>query len=68
MKNNLAKLRNKKRLTQAKLAEILGTNQKNISAWENGRRTPKYAMMQKIEDFFGEPKEKIFFDVFIYSK
>jgi len=25
-------------------------------------------MMQKIEDFFGEPKEKIFFDAFTYSK
>ena len=68
MKNNLAKLRNKRSLTQAKLAEILGANQKTVSSWENGRRTPKYAMMQKIEDFFGEPKEKIFFDAFTYSK
>lgn len=68
MKNDLAKLRNRKSLTQAKLAEILGTNQKNISAWERGERTPKYAMMQKIEDFLDEPKEKIFFDVFSYSK
>lgn len=68
MKNSLADLRKKKDLTQSELASVLSTNQKNVSAWERGDRTPKPAMMQKIEDFFQEPKEKIFFDAFSYSK
>lgn len=66
--NELASLRKTKELTQFQLAKSLGTNQKNISAWEKGTRTPRPAMMQKIEDFFGVPKEKIFFEAFDYSK
>lgn len=63
----LKELRKHNNLTQNELAEILGTNQKVISSWECGRATPKYPMMQKIEDLFKVSKEKIFFEVFNYS-
>lgn len=68
MANKLARLRNKKGLTQNELAVLLGTNQKNITAWESGKRTPRTKMMQKIEDYFKMPKEQIFLDAFDYSK
>ena len=68
MNNILADLRNKQKLTQVELANILNTNQKNVSAWERGERTPKPAMMQKIQDYFEVPKEQIFFGAFSYSK
>lgn len=68
MDNTLADLRKKKHMTQLQLATMLKTNQKNVSAWERGERQPKPAMMQKIEDFFGVDKERIFFAAFSYSK
>ncbi|GKT03424.1 helix-turn-helix transcriptional regulator [Furfurilactobacillus entadae] len=68
MSNMLSKLRTDKGLTQMQLAFALGTNQKNVTAWESGKRTPRPRMMQKIEDYFDIPKEKIFFDAFDYSK
>lgn len=54
-------------MTQEQLAKALGTSQKAISSWEVGTATPKPPMMQKIEDYFGVPKEDIFFTAFNYS-
>lgn len=68
MATKLKVLRAEHNLTQEDLAKILGSNQKTISSWETGNVTPRPAMMQKIEDYFGVPKEKIFFTAFHYSK
>ena len=67
MTTRLKVLRAEHDLTQAELAEALGTTQKVISAWETGRANPRPAMMQKVEDFFQVPKEEIFFTAFNYS-
>ena len=68
MKTKLKVLRAEHMLSQEDLAKILGSNQKSVSAWERGVSTPRPPMMQKIEDFFGIPKEKIFFTAFNYQK
>ena len=67
MTTRLKVLRAEHDLTQAELAEALGTTQKVISARETGRVNPRPAMMQKVEDFFQVPKEEIFFTAFNYS-
>lgn len=68
MATKLKVLRAEHNLTQAELADILGTNQKVVSTWELGKSVPKPAMMQKIEDYFRVPKEEIFFTAFNYLK
>ena len=68
MATKLKVLRAEHDLTQEDLAEILGTTQKVISAWETGRVNPRPVMMQKVEDFFHVPKEEIFFTAFNYTK
>ncbi|WGN89817.1 helix-turn-helix domain-containing protein [Ligilactobacillus faecis] len=63
----LATLRKEKGLTQKEIAEKLDITQKAWQSYESGFRTPRPATMQKIEDFFGVPKEKIFFAAFDYK-
>ena len=62
----LKELRTSRGITQQELADALGTNQKVISSWETGNATSRPAMMQKVEDYFGVPKEDIFFEAFNY--
>lgn len=57
-------LRAERDLTQASLAQALGVTQKVISSWETGRSNPRPAMMQKVEGYFGVPKEEIFLKAF----
>lgn len=57
-------LRVERDLTQTDLAKALGVTQKVISSWETGRSNPRPAMMQKVEDYFGAPKEEIFLKAF----
>ncbi|WP_056993118.1 helix-turn-helix transcriptional regulator [Lacticaseibacillus saniviri] len=65
--NNLRKLRESKGIkTQKQLAGILGVSHQSVQKWESGERTPRPAMMQKIQDLFGVPKEEIFFTAFSY--
>ncbi|MCP0886965.1 helix-turn-helix transcriptional regulator [Ligilactobacillus sp. WILCCON 0076] len=66
--SELAKLRKNHNLTQKKLAESLQISPKSITAYENGYRTPSPQVMQKIEDYFGVPKEVIFSTAFCYYK
>ena len=51
---NLKGLRIQKRLTQKQLADILGVDQRTVSAWEKGVCEPGFAMLCKICDFFEE--------------
>ena len=49
----LKKLRNQKRLSQAKLAEKLGVSASTVAMWESGKREPKdYETLEIIADFF----------------
>lgn len=49
----LKALRNKKRLSQAKLAEELGVSASTVAMWESGEREPKnYETLELIADFF----------------
>ncbi len=44
---------------QKALAKAIGVDWTTISAWENGKRGPHYAAVQKIEKLFKEVQEEI---------
>ena len=49
----LKKLRNKKRLSQAKLSDELGVSASTVAMWESGEREPKnYETLELIADYF----------------
>ena len=48
----LVLLRNEKKLTQEKFAEIIGVSKSTISMYENGNRTPSFEIEEKIADYF----------------
>ena len=48
----LAKLREKKRLSQSQLAERLGITKSMVSAYENSARMPSYAVLLRIAGMF----------------
>jgi DNA-binding XRE family transcriptional regulator len=50
MKNNIAKIRKRKGLTQMELAELVGVNRFHISKIERGKRTPSVKLLIKIAD------------------
>lgn len=50
--NRLKTLRIKKKLTQQKLADLLGLTKSVISAYENGLRYPAYDVLIKIARIF----------------
>ena len=49
---HLKSLREEAGLTQAQLAEKLGTTQRKISYWESGKIEPDLATLWSIADFF----------------
>ena len=51
---NLKILRNSKKITQGQLANILGVDQRTVSAWEKGVCEPSFSMLSKICEFFDE--------------
>ncbi|MCX3264797.1 helix-turn-helix domain-containing protein [Pedobacter agri] len=60
---NLKWFRENENLTQCKLAELVGSNQKNITAYEAGRATPKPEMLIKMADVFGIKVDELIRDV-----
>lgn len=48
----LVLLRNEKKITQEKFAEIIGVSKSTISMYENGNRTPSFEIEEKIADYF----------------
>lgn len=50
---SLKKLRIRRGLTQAELAERLGVGKSTISMYEVGAREPDFKMLEVIADFFG---------------
>lgn len=51
--NNLVKLRNKNKLTQADLAKKISYTDKSISKWENGDCTPPIDVIKLLADTYG---------------
>jgi transcriptional regulator with XRE-family HTH domain len=48
------------KLTQKKLAEILGVTQQTVNNWENGRSEPTLSQLRKISELSGIPMDFIF--------
>jgi len=48
----IKELREEKQISQKKLAEIIGTSQRNIGRWENEENEPSYLQIVKLADFF----------------
>ena len=46
-------LRNEARLTQAELAEMLGTTQQTIARWESGKSEPNITALKDLAMIFG---------------
>lgn len=53
--DNIRNLRLQRHLTQAKMAEDLGTSQSSITSWETGRREPDFATFKKLAAYFNVP-------------
>lgn len=49
----LKELRKEKKLTQAKVAQSLGTTQQSYARWENGKVTPTSEKLAQIAKFYG---------------
>ena len=55
----LKTLREKKGLSQYKLAEIMGVSQSTIGMWESGKNKPEYANLKKLADIFNVPLDAL---------
>ena len=61
--NNIKKLREKYKLTQADIGKIAGVSDKAVWTWENGTAEPRMGAIQKIADYFGISKASLIDDV-----
>lgn len=57
--NNIKSLREARHLTQAQLAEQLGVSYQAVSAWENGLKTPRVGMLEKLSQIFQVSKAQV---------
>jgi len=48
----IKELREKKDMSQAELANILGVAQQTVASWERGKSSPNYEILQSIANFF----------------
>lgn len=51
--NKIAELRSENNLSQRQLAKLIGTNQANLSRWEQGLVVPSILECWKLADYFG---------------
>ena len=56
---DLKREREKRNMTQAQLAELIGVTEKSVSKWESGRGQPSYENMLKICEVFNIDINKI---------
>ena len=61
--NLLKAEREKKGLTQANMAQLLGISRSFYGLIEKGCRQPTYGLATKIADLFGAKVDAIFFDI-----
>ena len=50
--SNICALRNERKITQLKLAEILNYSDKAVSKWERGESLPDVSVLKQIADYF----------------
>ena len=60
MRNHIAELRKKKRITQEELADAVGVTRQTIISLENGRYNASLLLAHKLAVYFGRPIESIF--------
>lgn len=65
LRTNLKKERDKKNITQEKLAEFLSISEITVRSLENGSRNPSTKMAKKYALFFGKSLDYLFPDVFL---
>jgi transcriptional regulator with XRE-family HTH domain len=53
-KENLYNFRKMKKLTQRELADLVGVDQRTVSAWEKGICEPSFACLAKLCEIFEE--------------
>lgn len=58
-KENLLNLRKEKNWTQAQLAQMVGVDQRTISAWEKGVCEPSFSTLVKLCELFNETIENL---------
>lgn len=58
----IAQLREKKKLTQTQLAELLEVGASTVRMWETGERIPRDEMKVKLSKLLGRSVKYIFFD------
>lgn len=59
---NLRRLRTGSHLTQTELANMLGVDQRTVSAWENSVAEPCLNMLAKLCDIFDESFDSLISD------
>lgn len=60
-------LRTDRQLTQQELAKIVGVTDKAVSTWENGTKTPRMGVIEKLADYFGVSKAYLVDDNITFS-
>lgn len=60
LKNNLAKLRKDRKVTQNELALVLGVTRQTIIALEKQKYSPSLILGMRIAGYFGKKVEEIF--------
>lgn len=56
----LKELRDKKGLSQAELASIIGVAQQTVASWEKEKSSPNYDILQNIADYFNVTTDYLF--------
>lgn len=56
---NLKSLRTNLKITQSKLAEVIGVDQRTVSAWEKGVCEPNFQTLAALCEFFDETFDDI---------
>ena len=51
---NLRMLRKSRKMTQQQLAELVGVDQRTVSAWERNVCEPSYGMLSRLCEIFDE--------------
>ncbi len=51
----LKELRERNKISQAKLAKEIGVSQSTVGMWENGKNNPEYSTLLKISEYFCVP-------------
>ena len=59
IKENIAELRKREKLTQEEFAKIAGVTRAAVAQWESGFSEPRMGSIQKLADHFGISKSDI---------